>query len=359
MARKNRIVVENGLYHVTTRIAHKAFMLADEKVKERIVAWMYNIADFAGIEVAAWSIMDNHLHLLLQVPTVPERYWTDVECMPSVSLRSMRPAECRIPRWSNGDCPSISGGCPSDVGFTMSDEEMLVRLKGLYSDKLSYVRGIAKRWANMRTRGCGEVIEQEKAKFCRRMYSISQYMHTLKQRISEYFNRELGHEGQLWEGRFHSSLVEKEYLAKLFVSAYIEWNASKAGLAKHPKAWKWCSYSVACGDGIFANRACKGYETLFMMPWEKVKIRLEAAFADKLPQSWKEEIKPSDAGPSKLRMAQLIKAVSLSHSAYFSRRRDFVKETISALPQRFPAAGGRVVDFLSRFDWKDPLTIVA
>ena len=36
MARTNRIVVEDGLYHVTSRIAHKAFLLADEKVKEKI-----------------------------------------------------------------------------------------------------------------------------------------------------------------------------------------------------------------------------------------------------------------------------------------------------------------------------------
>ena len=49
MARKNRVVVEDGLYHVTTRIAHRERLLADPEVKALVEEWMYGIADFCGV----------------------------------------------------------------------------------------------------------------------------------------------------------------------------------------------------------------------------------------------------------------------------------------------------------------------
>ena len=380
MARKNRIVVEDGLYHVTARIAHKAFLLADEAVKAKIVEWMYGIADFAGIEVAAWNIMDSHLHIFLHVPTVPERYWTDGGAMPCASWRSMRPAECRAPRWTpdpaaspaDGDSPSrealaraVADGVPAatlphpQTGFAMSDEEMLVRLEGLYRGYSSAAAKTRARWERQRALGNGLLVEEEKDRLCRRMYSVSQYMHTLKQRISEHFNRRLGHEGQLWDGRFHSTLVDREDLAKLFVSSYIEWNAPKAGIVAHPGKWKWCSYAAACGGGALSRRARDGYERLFGAPWEEVKARLEAVFADMLPDGWEDGVRSRREGCASLRMSQLIKALPLSRCAFFSRRRGFVAETLASLPRMFPCSGGGAVDFLGRFDWAEPPRIAA
>ena len=36
MARKNRVTVPDGVYHVTARVAHGAMLLRDDKVKDRI-----------------------------------------------------------------------------------------------------------------------------------------------------------------------------------------------------------------------------------------------------------------------------------------------------------------------------------
>ena len=44
-------------------------------MKDLIVTWMYGIADFCGVNTLAWSILDNHLHIEAEVPSVPERYW--------------------------------------------------------------------------------------------------------------------------------------------------------------------------------------------------------------------------------------------------------------------------------------------
>ena len=377
MARTNRIVVEDGLYHVTTRIAHKAFLLADENVKEKIVTWMYGIADFCGIDVVSWNIMDNHFHVFLHVPTVPEEYWTDPEKLPAAAWRSMRPAECRDPRWSpditdrdypitpSGDSPSEEAlvqaameGIPvvtlprPKTGFAIPEDELMRRLGRLYAGHSNGAEKIGKRWEWLRSQGRDGEVDEEKDAFCRRMYSVSQYMKTLKQRISEYFNRELGHEGQLWDGRFHSTLVEKEELAKLYVSSYIEWNAPKAKIVNHPRQWKWCSYSAACGNGMFSARARAGYESLFGS-WKDAKSRLEAVFSDKLPDSWKDGRQTGDA-KIKLRMSQVIKAVSLSRYAFFSRRLSFVMFTLASLPGRFPCSGPSSVEYLSKFNWEMP-----
>lgn len=385
MARKNRVVVENGTYHVTSRIAHRAHLLKDPKVKERIEAWMYGIADFCGVGVDSWNIMDNHLHIYLEVPSVPERYWTEPGRLPPAAARSMRPAECRDPRWSpdmaDGDyAVSPAGDRPTEAalvraaadgvpvvslprprtGFTMDDAEMVSRLERLYAGHSGRARKTAARWARMRAEGRDGEVELEKDALCRRMYSVSQFMKTLKQRISEFFNRELGHSGALWEGRFHSSLVDRDELSALYVSSYIEWNAPRAGIAKSPGEWRWCSYATACGSGPFAERAREGYARLFGS-WEAAKARLEAVFADRLPESYDPKRDGFMHGGGKaeggvaLRMSQLIKLSSpFFRCAYVSRDTSFAKRMLRALPDRFPAPGDGCLRRLAMFDWAEP-----
>ena len=52
MARKNRMSVYDGIYHVTSRIANRAMLLAEA-------------------EVWAFCIMDNHLHLFVHALPLP------------------------------------------------------------------------------------------------------------------------------------------------------------------------------------------------------------------------------------------------------------------------------------------------
>ena len=376
MARKNRLIAEDATYHVTTRIAHREFLLENKDLKGEIVEWIYGIAEFCGIEVLAWNVMDNHLHIYLHVPTVPEEYWTDPDELPAAAWRSMRPAECRAPRWTpevngpepmpspSGDSPSpeamvraVAEGVPASVvphphtSFTIPDGEMENRLTALYYGKRDRARKIVARWERLRLEGRADEAEAEKDAFCRRMYSVSQYMKTLKQRISEHFNRNLGHEGQLWCGRFSSTLVEKEELSKLYVSVYVEWNAAKAGIVSHPREWKWCSYSSACAGSV---RARKGYERLFGS-WEAAKARLEAVFDERLPDAFGGEAE----GAAKRRMSQIVKRMSLRRLAFFTRKMSFVEETLKGLPRRFPCAGGACVARLAEYDWSEPARTAA
>ena len=74
MARKNRVSVYDGVYHVTARVANRAMLLAEEEVKDRIADWIAPVADFSGVEVWSYCVMDNHLHLLVHVPPVPSGF---------------------------------------------------------------------------------------------------------------------------------------------------------------------------------------------------------------------------------------------------------------------------------------------
>ena len=46
MARKNRVSVYDGVYHVTTRIANRAMLLKPDEVKERLMKWIVSVANF-------------------------------------------------------------------------------------------------------------------------------------------------------------------------------------------------------------------------------------------------------------------------------------------------------------------------
>ena len=101
----------DAIYHVTTRIAHGAMLLVDDVVKEKIMWIIYGTALFAGVDVYACCVMDNHLHILVHVPRVPETLWTEEGCEPDAYAFGMRPPECRGPMWPRPSGGTVSSGC--------------------------------------------------------------------------------------------------------------------------------------------------------------------------------------------------------------------------------------------------------
>lgn len=76
--------------------------------------------------------------------------------------------------------------------------------------------------------------------------SASLLMKHLGQRYVQYINRVYRRSGTLWEGRFKSSLVQRQgYLLKC--QRYIELNPVRAGIVPHPCDYPWSSYR-ANGD---------------------------------------------------------------------------------------------------------------
>ena len=77
----------------------------------------------------------------------------------------------------------------------------------------------------------------------RRRISISKIMGRINSLYAQYFNRYYKRSGHLFQGRFYSSVIDKE---KYFWAAarYVDLNAVRAGLVKRPEDYPWSSYLV-------------------------------------------------------------------------------------------------------------------
>lgn len=364
MSRKNRVSVYDGIYHVTARIAHRAMLLGKDEIKDRIMHWVVSVAEFSGVEVWAFAIMDNHLHLFVHVPPVPERYWLRPSLEPDAYAFGMRPPEIREPLWpasaAKGDCPR------PETGFMLSDEEMLSRLVALYGSKRAGEIGSS--WAHLRKSSQSFLVDREKERYCRRMYNLSQYVKTLKERISMWYNAEYGHSGSLWEGRFRSGVVQKDHAVKTVVAAYIGYNPVKAGIAARAEDWRWSSYACAVeGTGPYGAYCREMYERMLGRPWEEVRGALESVYADKLPESvspkelrsyyddYDDRVTEVRHEPGVYRASQAIRAtMKLFTGPYIGRDHAFFDRVVSMLPKRFPHAGRRSLRRCLAFVWRMP-----
>ena len=162
--------------------------------------------NFTGCRVLSYCVMSNHFHILLEVPPVPE------------------------------------GG--------ISDELLLKRLAGLYSE--AFVDGVAKELEGAREEGDELLVAEIHARFTYRMHDLSEFMKTLLQRFTRWFNREHNRRGTLWEERYKSVIVESGVAART-ISAYIDLNPVRAGMVSDPADYRWSSYGEAVGGGKKGN----------------------------------------------------------------------------------------------------------
>ncbi len=68
-------------------------------------------------------------------------------------------------------------------------------------------------------------------------------MKHLGQRYVQYVNKTYRRSGTLWEGRFRSSLVQRDGYS-LKCQRYIELNPVRAGMVRNPRYYAWSSYQV-------------------------------------------------------------------------------------------------------------------
>jgi REP element-mobilizing transposase RayT len=180
-----------------------------QREKEKFLALMRNLADFSGLEVLTYALLDNHWHALIYVP------------------------EPRV----------------------LSDGELLERLRYLYTQE--QVELVAKQIQEFRQQGQHEAADAVKARFTYRMYSISEYFKALKQRFSQFYNTREERSGPLWEQRFKSVLVERSENALRTMAAYIDLNPVRAGLVSDPKDYRYSGYGEAVGGGKEARRGLR------------------------------------------------------------------------------------------------------
>ena len=70
--------------------------------------------------------------------------------------------------------------------------------------------------------------------------SVSEIMQRINGEFASWYNYKHKRKGHFWQGRFKSTLIEDEdYFLRCGI--YIDLNAVRAGLAKHPQQWKYSS----------------------------------------------------------------------------------------------------------------------
>ena len=204
MARSARVKADGvAYYHVVSRVANKAFLFGDAKRKGRILDFLRRSAEFSGVEVVTYALMDNHIHLCVRVP---ER---------------------------------------RDAGAG----EVVRRVGVLYGARRR--EALERNLSVLQREGRLDEAEDVLERFRRRMGDLSEFMKTFKQRVSQWYNGEAGHEGTLWEGRFKSVLIEGgEYLRA--VVNYIHMNPVRAKIVPHASQYAWSALGAAALGDAFA-----------------------------------------------------------------------------------------------------------
>ena len=189
-------------YHVISRVIEQRFYL-ETKEKDVFRDMMWRVAEFSGVQIITYTVMDNHFHMLIQVP----------EAKP------------------------------------ISEDEVLRRMSLIYRDR-DWVR-VFRQYERVKDSGSETWMQEWLQQYTDRMWDLSEFMKTLKSRYTIWFNK--NHEdrvGSLWSDRFRSVLIEplnntSGRAAMALIASYIELNAVRARIVADPKEYIWCGYRDA------------------------------------------------------------------------------------------------------------------
>jgi REP element-mobilizing transposase RayT len=194
-------------YHAMSRVVGGEMLLGDRE-KEVLRKMLWQVADFCGVELLTYCVMTNHFHVLVRVP--------------------------------------------EKTG--LSDLELLRRFKVLYPKPTKYQTAEFARLEQSLTLGDADA-EAIRQRLLARMSDLSEFMKTVKQRFSIWYNRNHGNrKGTLWMDRFKSVLVEGQGNPLQTMAAYIDLNPVRAGLVEDPKDYRFCGYAEAVAGGVAAKR---------------------------------------------------------------------------------------------------------
>ena len=208
--RKSRlkIIGRSAIYHCVTRTVNKENLI-DRVAKEVLRKQLWQIADFSGVEVITYCVMDNHFHTIVRVPDREK--------------------------------------------VMISDKELMRRYRVLYPKPTAYQHADAK-VLEMKLLEDGEEAKVLRKQLLERMHDVSQFMKTLKQRFSIWYNRTHNRVGTLWSERFKSTLVEGTDAALRITAAYIDLNPVRAKIVEDPKEYRWSGYGEAMGGFVGARQ---------------------------------------------------------------------------------------------------------
>ena len=194
MARTAR-VKSNGegtaYYHLISRASNRQFLFRKAASKDKLADLVRRAAEFSGIRLVAFAVMDNHYHIL-----------------------------CRVTRSSE----------------PVPQDEIVRRVEILKGGRAA--SALSERWDELAAAGFTATLDAELARYRARMNDISAFMKTLKELFAIWYNREYDYTGSVWSGAFKSTMVERgRHLA--YCRKYILMNPVRAGIVAQTKEYRW------------------------------------------------------------------------------------------------------------------------
>lgn len=206
-----RVVLEQNtaVYHVVSKTAFHEFRFSAAH-KEMFRGMLERQAEFCGIEVLAFCILDNHFHLLVRVPY-------------------------------------------SDA--TLDDKELIRRYKALYGGRPIPKNALTVEEVIAVLAEGGSPARLLRKQLLARMMSLSVFVKELKQRFGIWYNNHFDNVGTLWCERFKSVLVEDIPSVLKLVAAYIDLNPVRAGICENPEEYVFSTIGEAHAGSLFARKA--------------------------------------------------------------------------------------------------------
>jgi len=178
-------------YHLISRACNRQFLFRKARTKDKLAELVGKAAEFSGVRIEAFAMMDNHIHVLCTV------------------VRT----ETKVP-----------------------EDEIVRRIRVLKGDMAA--DRFAERCAELSAAGFVATLEAELDRYRVRMNDISEFMKTVKELFAIWFNREFDYSGSVWSGVFKSTMVEGGiYFARC--RKYIALNPVRAGIVSQIREYRW------------------------------------------------------------------------------------------------------------------------
>ena len=196
MARTGRLKMEGlSFYHVMNRITMKQRFIEEYGVKEMLLDSIRRAAEFSGVKIYAFAIMDNHYHIL-----------------------------CEVGR---------EEGSPE-----IPEEELLRRVAILKGERAA--EDMAEQWKFWRNNNKAYKADDEIFRLRRRIGDLSEFVKTYTEMFSQRIRREKKYVGVLWQNRFKSVLIQDGSQFQT-VLRYINNNPVRAKYTKTSQEYAWCT----------------------------------------------------------------------------------------------------------------------
>lgn len=201
-------------YHTWTRCVDGRYFFESDAVKSVIRKMIANLCYALSVDLATYTIMSNHYHLLIRIP----------------NKESLDP---------------------------LTDEQWLDRLSAIHNR--DYIDDLRRKFQQARDLASSpEEGERRVATmlqpFEERRADLAVFMKELNHRISLYINDRFERRGTMWESPYGSMLIQGNEGHLLEAAAYIDLNPVRAKMVERPEDYRFCGYAEAVAGKPHARK---------------------------------------------------------------------------------------------------------